>query len=305
LVNLLSNAVKFTPPGGHVVVRCEHGCQLPADAEVTGSGPWSRVTVEDTGIGIAPGLHQRIFQPFVQAETGYTRPHTGTGLGLSISRRLARLMGGDLTAESVQGEGSRFSLWLPAPVEDAAVTSQEHAPAVARPVAQAPRPQRPERADVADLGRALLEKLTVITERFVSALRSDRAAFPNVDKLTDVQLRNHLQTALADIAEALMILQSTSGDPSELMRDITEIQRVVSERHGLQRQRLGWSEAALSREFQLLRQAIDDVLLARDDARPGERARSLLEGFIEQAEQTSLRALRHAVRTLAVASMPR
>jgi signal transduction histidine kinase len=50
----------------------------------------------------------------VQGEGGYTRAHAGTGLGLTISRRLARLMGGDLTVESVQGEGSRFTLWLPA-----------------------------------------------------------------------------------------------------------------------------------------------------------------------------------------------
>jgi hypothetical protein len=262
------------------------------------------VTVEDTGIGVAPEMLQRIFQPFVQAEGGYTRAHTGTGLGLSISRRLARLMGGDLTVESVQGEGSRFSLWLQAPTVAAPITSPERAPSAAIPAMQPSRPPESARAELADLGRTLLENLTVITERFVAALRSEPAAFPNVAKLTDVQLKNHFQTALVDIAEALMILQSTSGDPSELMRDTMEIQRVVSERHGVQRQRLGWTEAALLREFQLLRQGIDDVLLARADVRPGERGRTLLEGFIEQAEQTSLGALRHAVRTSPVAAGP-
>jgi PAS domain S-box-containing protein len=302
LVNLLSNAVKFTPPGGRVIVHCGRAGQLPPHAEATGGGAWSYITVEDNGIGIAPEMLQRIFQPFVQAERGYTRAHAGTGLGLSISRRLARLMGGDLTVESVQGEGSSFMLWLVAPAEIAPVIPRERAPS-AIPTMQPARQARTQDADLADLGRALLEELNVISARFVVALRSDPAAFPNIDKLTDVQLQNHLQTAVADIAQALMILQSTSGDPSELMRDTTEIQRVVSERHGVQRQRLGWNEAALSREFQFLRHVIADVLVARGGVRPGERARSLLEGFIEQAEQTSLRALRHAIRTSPLAAV--
>jgi PAS domain S-box-containing protein len=117
LVNLLSNAVKFTPHGGCVSVHCGRASHLPAGAVAAGGGPWSYVTVEDNGIGLAPELHQRIFQPFVQADHGYTRAQSGAGLGLSISRRLARLMGGDLTVESMQGEGSRFTLWLATPVE--------------------------------------------------------------------------------------------------------------------------------------------------------------------------------------------
>jgi signal transduction histidine kinase len=114
LVNLLSNAVKFTPAGGRVQVRCGVVARPPVDLEATAPGGWTYFGVEDDGIGIAPELLERIFQPFVQGEGGYTRAHAGTGLGLTISRRLARLMGGDLTVESVQGEGSRFTLWLPA-----------------------------------------------------------------------------------------------------------------------------------------------------------------------------------------------
>jgi hypothetical protein len=296
LVNLLSNAVKFTPPGGRVVVRCGRASQPAPHAALTGNGPWSQVTVEDTGIGIAPEMLQRIFQPFVQAEGGYTRAHTGTGLGLSISRRLARLMGGDLTVESVQGEGSSFTLWAVAPATAAPVISRAYTPKSTSAVSGLPRQGTRADRDLADLGQALLEKVNSIAASFVAALRAEPATFPNVDKLTDVQLQNHIQTALADSAQALMILQSTSGDPSELMRDTTEIQRVVSERHGVQRQRLGWTETALSREFELLRRAIDDVLAA-GDVITGERGRSLLEGFIEQAEQTSRRALRHALRT--------
>jgi PAS domain S-box-containing protein len=294
VVNLLSNAVKFTPPGGRVSVQCGRASSIPTEAAATGSGPWSYITVEDNGIGIAPEMHQRIFQPFVQAKGGYTRPHSGTGLGLSISRRLARLMGGDLTVESVQGEGSRFTLWLATLPEAPGAIPRERVGAATIPGA---RRSRKQSAELGELGRALLEESTSIAARFVVGLREDRATFPSVDRLSDVQLQNHLQTGLADIAQALMILQSTAGDPSELMRDTTEIQRVVSERHGVQRQRLGWTEAALSREFQILRRAIDEALAERSELHVGREARALLESFIERSEQTSLRTLRHAVRT--------
>ena len=74
----------------------------------------SFLTVADTAQGIEPEQLQRIFEPFVQVESVYTRRHEGTGLGLAISLRLARSMGGELTVESEPGQGSRFTLWLPA-----------------------------------------------------------------------------------------------------------------------------------------------------------------------------------------------
>ena len=112
LVNLLSNAIKFTPGSGRVRLECGTTERPPVDLAAANSGAWVCFLVEDTGIGIAPDHLERIFQPFVQGDSGYTRVHSGAGLGLTISRRLARLMGGDLTVESVQGEGSRFTLWL-------------------------------------------------------------------------------------------------------------------------------------------------------------------------------------------------
>jgi signal transduction histidine kinase len=110
VTNLLSNAVKFTNTGGAIHVLCGHG-QRPGNP----SAPWARITVEDTGVGVAPVDIERIFQPFVQVNGGYTREHAGTGLGLAISRSLAHLMGGEITVESVIGQGSRFTLWLPVP----------------------------------------------------------------------------------------------------------------------------------------------------------------------------------------------
>ena len=101
LLNLLSNAVKFTEPGGEVRVACAtHGTTV-------------RVTVVDTGVGVAREQLAQIFEPFVQVDQRLTRPHEGVGLGLAISRELARGMGGDLTADSTPGVGSTFTLLLP------------------------------------------------------------------------------------------------------------------------------------------------------------------------------------------------
>jgi PAS domain S-box-containing protein len=101
LLNLLSNAIKFTQRGGHIIVRC--------DAREDDVG----IQVSDTGIGIPPEHAEAIFQPFVQVRGGLTRTTEGAGLGLAISRDLARGMGGDLTVESVVGQGSTFTLTLP------------------------------------------------------------------------------------------------------------------------------------------------------------------------------------------------
>jgi PAS domain S-box-containing protein len=102
LLNLLSNAIKFTEPGGELRVAC------------AARGAGVAISVADTGIGIAADKLSSVFEPFVQADQRLTRPHEGVGLGLAISRDLARGMGGDLTAESTPGEGSTFTLVLPA-----------------------------------------------------------------------------------------------------------------------------------------------------------------------------------------------
>ena len=102
LLNLLSNAVKFTDHGD---VRLVVGY---ADGQLVAK-------VSDTGIGIPAEELERLFLPFEQADSSTTRRFGGTGLGLPISRRIAELMGGRLTAASVLGEGSTFTLQLPLP----------------------------------------------------------------------------------------------------------------------------------------------------------------------------------------------
>ena len=102
LNNLISNAFKFTHQG-EVLVKAE--TITDAGEEQPGDHVLLRIAVHDTGIGITPEQRDRLFQSFTQADTSTTRKYGGTGLGLVISRRLARLMGGDLTVESTPGEG--------------------------------------------------------------------------------------------------------------------------------------------------------------------------------------------------------
>jgi signal transduction histidine kinase len=117
LVHLLANAAKFTPSGGSISIEIDDAASPPPGARVQLASQWLSVCVTDTGVGIAPDQLETIFAPFVQGQGGHTRDRDGSGLGLTISRRLARLMGGDITVSSRPGKGSTFTLWLPAATE--------------------------------------------------------------------------------------------------------------------------------------------------------------------------------------------
>jgi PAS domain S-box-containing protein len=121
LLNLLSNAKKFTPEGGRIglEVSCRDGGRAVA------------FCVWDTGFGIPPEDHQRIFEPFVQLDAGLTRRHEGSGLGLALVRRFVELHHGQLQVESEVGRGSRFTVVLP--VEQPASSSRSVGPS-AEPV---------------------------------------------------------------------------------------------------------------------------------------------------------------------------
>lgn len=107
LVNLIGNAIKFTQLG-KVILRVE-----AVNQTITPNQPITlRFSVEDTGCGIASADFDRLFEPFVQTETGY-KSQEGTGLGLPISQRFVRLMGGDLTVDSVVCQGSTFTFDIP------------------------------------------------------------------------------------------------------------------------------------------------------------------------------------------------
>jgi PAS domain S-box-containing protein len=126
LINLVGNAIKFTESGG---VRLAVRILATPDAE-----PQLEVRVSDSGIGMSPAQVEKLFQPFSQVDTSATRRFGGLGLGLVISRRLAMLLGGDITVESAPGKGSTFTLTVAAgSVTDRRPTDEPRSPAPARP----------------------------------------------------------------------------------------------------------------------------------------------------------------------------
>ena len=110
LFNLLSNAVKFTQEGN---------ITLDASRQRMDGSEWVVFRVTDTGIGLSPEQIVKLFQDFTQADASTTRKFGGTGLGLALTRRFCQMMGGDVTVHSVPGEGSVFTIKLPAVVIDA------------------------------------------------------------------------------------------------------------------------------------------------------------------------------------------
>lgn len=281
LVNLLSNAVKFTEAGGQITVHCHVDDEVLGEGP-EGPGPWVRVTVEDTGIGIAPEQIEQMFRPFVQADAASTRQHGGTGLGLTISRRLARLMDGDLTVRSQPEGGSRFTVWLPA-LSPATVVASEQAfawPTTAHGV-----------PGLAEVGHLVAASADAIVGALGDRLRTE-PGIPGVHILDRAQLEDHIATFLLDIGKSLVTIDAGGGEPS-LMQDGSEIQKLISERHGDQRVRLGWAANNLRREHAMLWEEVEALLLrevpTRTDADLGAALR-IVRRLLDRAERIGLRS---------------
>ena len=328
LINLLANAVQFTLPRGgepgRITVSAGTATTVSPDARLAGDGPWVYIRVEDTGAGIPSDRLQPIFEAFVQADMTLTRQHGGTGLGLAISRRLARLMGGEVTVRSELGVGSTFFLWLPAaPVASLQTGGLEgHGPGGEAPVPVAtgepgravlgsgpgtlPTEDEPPSSErngpLQATADAVLGELERVLHAYVARLRSDPGT-PSAHGATESQVEDHLASFVADLAGTLHLLDgldlTASGEPTPGIRDSTAIQRVVAERHGAQRARLGWAEQELRREFTILREELEAAVRRRAPAlmrgptlesRRGETERALevLSGFVALAERISM-----------------
>lgn len=133
LMNLLGNAIKYTETGNVVIRTRAHSDDnarldgLPDSVSKIEERTWLSVQVIDSGVGIATGDQERVFEEFEQLTPGPRTdpPSQGTGLGLAISRRLARLLGGEVTLVSELGKGSTFTFWLPVEVSSSGTATQD------------------------------------------------------------------------------------------------------------------------------------------------------------------------------------
>jgi signal transduction histidine kinase len=299
LLNLLANAVKFTRPAGRVTVRCER-VEGKAPFSPGPLGSWVCLSVSDTGIGIESEHLETIFEPFVQLDASHTRARGGTGLGLAISRRFARLMGGDISVSSRVGHGTAFTLWLPAWEHDR--------PATARPVPTRDT-DRISRSPVANAritgtraGRVALGELLVTTAPDVVATVVDRLrgdpSIPRAREATRTEIEDHIATYLSDIGQLFAILDERGTTRAPLIIDGAAIQRLIAERHGAQRQRLGWTEEELRREHATLFSEVERVVLDSSllSGSPPSDTIPLLRVILHEAEEISVDGFREAER---------
>jgi signal transduction histidine kinase len=291
LVNLLTNAIRFTHEDGYITVSCERVDGPIGPDLLRSAGPWVRMTVEDNGIGIPDDRLEAVFEPFVQGdESPLIRETDGPGIGLAVSRNLARLMGGELTAVSVPGEGSRFCVWLPAP----------------RALADTRRDRRLFRRDAGGLpllSDHLLRRLKPIMDSYVERLRRD-GGVPRAREASDIALRDHVPHFLSGIASLLSHADSSGPEISAVLQGGNAIQRLTLELHGAERHSLGWSTDALRRDLAILRAVIEDDL--HDQGTPREvlhEVTAVLEPLFEQAIRISLQGW-HYARSDSPASPP-
>jgi hypothetical protein len=147
-----------------------------------------------------------------------------------------------------------------------------------------------------EIGEVLRDEVHSAVRNFVARLRSDPAT-PLAAALRQPAVEDHTVTFLADIAQALIIIDHAEGQVADLLNDATEVQRTISERHGVRRRRQGWSEASITREFQILFEEVARVLRHRI---PGsskiEEAMTVLRRLIERAAEISRQSWREAGR---------
>jgi hypothetical protein len=201
-------------------------------------------------------------------------------------------MGGDLSVTSRLGAGSAFTLWLPAPPSldaeghEAECTSRERRGGL-----------RTARGLV-DVAEAILSDLDSLVDRFVERLRDDPQVGGVAGPMDRHVLEDHTASFLADVAQSLVVIEGAGGDSAQLMRDATDIQLLIADRHGAYRAREGWTEAELEREWDLLVESIEEAvrtgLPATAEFPPDsiDAGLGLVRRFVERAREQGRRGYR-------------
>lgn len=257
LVNLLSNAVKFTREQGEVIL------QVKADLEQD----IIKFSVIDNGIGIAPQDLRRLFQPFVQVDSGLNRQHEGTGLGLALVQKLTDLHGGSVHVESEVGKGSRFTVNL--------ACKQDEIAKLENLQSQTTRPFKEQVKQTED-------SIEMSSQRGVILLAEDN--MPNILTISEYLKSHGYEVVVAhDGSEALK--KAEAMNPDLILMDI---QMPVMD--GLE---------AIARLRGNVRFADTPIIALTALAMPGDRERGLLAGANEyMSKPVSLKALLREITRL-------
>ncbi|MFK5600655.1 response regulator [Methylobacterium sp. HMF5984] len=263
--NLLSNAAKFTE-GGTIT--------LTAVREVNMAGDCLRFTVQDTGIGMNAEQVGRLFERFTQADESTTRNYGGTGLGLALSRAFAQLLGGDITVNSVEGEGTSFTLRVPAVAPEQAVE--------AAPVAPESQMMVGDLVLVIDDEANQRELMTRFLERQRFAVRTAGDGRTGLDLAKSLRPRAILLDVMMPEMDGWSVLAALKADPETAGIPVVMVSFVADAALSAS---LGAVEAVpkpvdwarLRTILDQFRAADGDVLVVDDDADMRHRLRTVLE----------------------------